>query len=688
LNKNSFGNKISVMNEKPALRIVVLLAALITAVCAVVFFAHRPVLSAGALSFDDNQYLTEDNLLVQKPSLKSAFKILTEVLNPSSTIGYYQPLSIISIMLDYAAGGSDKNLEPFHRTNLILHIFNTALLIVLLYIIFGQPVPAAMAGLLFGVHPLTVEPIAWISDRKTVLAMFFALWCLIFYVRYTREKGWGLYIASILMYVFAMMSKPTSLPLAAALLVTDYWPLQRITAKLENIKGLILEKLPFFVLGGAFAVITVISNTRSIIAPSSESSVATKLSQLPVMICYLIEFYLNKIIWPVNLSSVYPMPAPMGLSNPKVLGGVINTVIVVIILLYSARRIRVFLGGGLFFLVVIFPTLGLVRFSPWVVASDKYVYMPAVGLLMILAWCFGRLWKSAEQKITKQMAGLIVLVLFLSATEIWGTRQYLLYWHSTQSLYEYMLKLTPNAAPVHENLGNVLQSQGRFDEAAGHYSRMLQQDANSMTAHNNLGSAFLQKGELDKAIGHFNKALQLNPNYADAHNNLGIALALKGKTDEAISHYQRALQLRPFFSDAHNNLGILLQSQGRFDEALEHYRQTLQLKPDYLASMNGVAWILATGPDPNARDINEAVILAERAVKLTKNQNFVILDTLAAAYASAGRFDEAVNAAKKAVELVRLIGQKNVADEISKKLVLYENRKAYRRPPEPALLKP
>ena len=565
------------MNQKPAFRTVVLIAALIAAVAAVVFFTHRPVLSVGAVSFDDDQFLTGDNPLVQRPSLKSAWHIFTEVLNPSSVTGYYQPLSVISIMLDYAAGGGDKNLLPFHRTNLILHILNTALIIVLLYVIFGRPFPAAMAGLLFGVHPLTVEPIAWITERKTPLAMFFALWCLIFYVRYARTKGRGFYIACMVMYISAMMSKPTSLPLSAALLVMDYWPLQRINAK--NIKAVLFEKVPFFALGGIFAVITMISNARSVNLSSAESHVRIGLLQIPLVMCYLVSFYLGKIIWPVNLSSVYPLPEPLALSNPKVLAGVIITVIVVMILLYSAKRGRVFLGGGIFFLVIISPTLGLVRFSPWVVASDKYVYMPAVGLLMILAWCFGWMWKTAEQKFIVIKTVLIALVLTLSAGEVYGVRQYLTYWRDTIGLYEYIITTAPDAPPAHNNLGVAFAEAGRGDEAIAQFRQTLRLDPNYADAHNNLGAALKAKGELDEAINHYLAALRLRPGFTDAFYNLANALQMQGKSDKAADYFRQILRTKPNFVAAHNNLGTILQSQGKFAEAAEQYKQVLLVRP-------------------------------------------------------------------------------------------------------------
>ena len=202
------------------------LASLVIVTCVAVFVVHWPALSAKALSFDDGQYLTE-NVLVQNPGWRSVQRFLTEVLKPSTVGGYYQPLSMISLMTDYALGGRPDNLRPFHSTSLALHVANTALIIVLLYLLFGRPWIAAAVGLLFGVHPMTVESIPWVGERKTLLAAFFALWCLILYVRYTRRNTWQLYVSCFVMYVLALLSKPTSLPVPVLMLLMDYWPLNR-----------------------------------------------------------------------------------------------------------------------------------------------------------------------------------------------------------------------------------------------------------------------------------------------------------------------------------------------------------------------------------------------------------------------------------------------------------------------------
>jgi hypothetical protein len=204
-----------------------ILTNLIIIVCILVFAAHLPALSAQAIIIDDDQYLTK-NVLVQNPGWVSAGRFFAEVLEPSTVQGYYQPLTMLSLMGDYILGGRPYNLKPFHRTSLLLHMANTALVIVFLYLLFGHAWIAAGMGLLFGLHPMTVECVAWISQRKTVLSAFFALWSLILYVCFARSRSWKFYAGCLIMYVLALMSKPTAIPLPVLMLLLDYWPLNRL----------------------------------------------------------------------------------------------------------------------------------------------------------------------------------------------------------------------------------------------------------------------------------------------------------------------------------------------------------------------------------------------------------------------------------------------------------------------------
>ena len=225
---------------------------LLVVVSIIVVAAHWPCVSAKALMLDDDQYLVE-NRLVQNPGWTSAKRFLTEVLHPSTVRGYYQPLAMISLMLDVSMGGDVDNLRPFRLTSLSLHVANSLLLVVFLYLLFGQIAPAAMVGVLYGVHPVAIESVAWISERKTLLAAFFALWCLIFYVLYVRRQKWRYGIICPAMYVLSLLSKPAVAAMPVLLLLLDFWPFRRLGRRA------ILEKLPLFVIGAVFSIIKFIS---------------------------------------------------------------------------------------------------------------------------------------------------------------------------------------------------------------------------------------------------------------------------------------------------------------------------------------------------------------------------------------------------------------------------------------------
>lgn len=702
-------------------------------VCCAVIVVHWPALSAQALSFDDSQYLTK-NLLVQNPGWTSARRFLTEVLEPSTVGGYYQPLTMISLMFDYALGGRPDNLQPFHRTSLILHVVNTALVVVLLYLLFGQAWIAAAVGLLFGLHPMTVEPIPWVGERKTLLAAFFALWCLILYVRYARKPNRPLYIGCLAMYVLALMSKPTSTPLPLLMLLIDYWPLGRWKWKT------VLEKLPFIVVGGISAIITYISQSSA--APTLVAG-GYGFERIPFIVCHNIIFYLHKIIWPANLSSHYPFPEPLGLSDPMVLAGVIGTCILVPLLVISLRWTRAALAGWLFFFVAIFPTIQILRFSS-VIAADKFAYLPSVGLLMAVSSLLGWFCRtgSTGKSIARHMV-VAMAVLVLAGAEAVATRSYLVHWRDTLSLSEHMLTVTPNSPLVHNMLGLELQSQDKLDQAISQYRHALQFKPNYVEAHNNLGIAlqlqgkpdealdhyrqaiqidpgyveayynmgitFRVQGRLDQAINCYRQALQLKPNYFEAHNNLGNALQSRGRLDEAIKHFRQALQIKPDLSEVHFNLGLALKSQGKLDEAikyfrqalqlnpdlakahnnlalaltmtgqldkaLEHFREAVRLKPDYLEPLNRMARILAMHPESKLRDPGQAIEIAKRAADLTKYQDAAILETLAAAYAAAGQFDQAVKTVEAALSLATAAHADELANHIRKKIELYRQAK-------------
>jgi tetratricopeptide (TPR) repeat protein len=673
-----------------------LLVVLPAVVCAVVVAAHWPVLSAKAICFDDSQYLAE-NLLIQNPGWTSAKLFLTEVLEPSTVRGYYQPLAMISLMIDYALGGRSDNLRPFHRTSLMLHAANTVLVIVLIHLLFGRVWVSAAVGLLFGLHPMTVEPVAWVADRKTLLAAFFSLLCLIFYMRFARKSDWKCYAGSMVMYVLALMSKPTSIALPVVMVLMDYWPLKRLN------KRTVLQKVPLFAIGGFLVLLMYISQSRTagVSLPAEFGP-----ERIPLTLCHNIIFYLYKILWPAKLSSHYPFPDPMGLSHPMVLTGVIGTCILICLLVISVRWTRAAMTGWLIFLIAALPTMQIVRFSD-AIASDKYVYLPSIGLLMtaasFLAWVADKL-RSGMWTII-----LTIAVLVLAAAETVGTRRQLAYWRDTRSLFGHMLTMSPNAPNVHNMLGAALRAQGEFDAALKHYRRALEIDpdytnalynlANAyksrgqlgeaislyrrvlythpddIEAHNNLGIVLLSSGNLPKAIEHFRKAVQVRPSNLQSRYNLATALMSNGRLNEAIEEYRRCLEYGPGFAKAHHSLGGVLATLKRFDEALAHFGRASKERPEWPAPLNAMAKILSTHPDKGKRDLSKAVELAERAAELTNYQSPMVLKTLADTYAAQGRYDDAITIAQRGLEIAIAAGSDRLAGSLREKIRFYQQPK-------------
>jgi tetratricopeptide (TPR) repeat protein len=567
-----------------------LLAVLMVVVAAVVLAVHWPVLSSKALSWDDEQYLLE-NELVQNPSWESAKRFLTEVLRPSTVRGYYQPLAMISLMLDSAMGGAVDNLTPFRRTSLLSHVANTLLVIVLLYLLFRNPFAAAIVGLLYGVHPLTIESIPWLAERKTLLAAFFSLWCLIFYVRFSRTGKMKAYFVCVVLFLLALISKPTSTPLPLLMLVLDYWPLRRFSQKA------IVEKVPFLVISGVSAIITFVSqrNTAEVLMPSQYGPI-----RIPLMICHNIIFYLYKFVRPMKLSAYYPFPSPFTPTNPVVLTTLIGTAVLIVALMVSLRWTRALAGAWLFFFIGVFPTLGVIGFHP-VIAADRHVYLPMIGFLLPVAAFLAWIVRDSRSRVSGAHVSIATVIVLLAAAEIVASRRYLVNWRDTVTHYEYMLSLTPNHAILHNNLALALADLEKTEQAIEHYNKSIELKPNSPEVHNNLGNALCKIGDFNEAIRHYEEAVGLRPSLAPAHYNLARAFAQTGNIDGAITEYREAIYIKPDYPDALSNLGYALAEKKRFDEAVEYYRRAIALKPDDIITRGRLGLALASlGRDEEA----------------------------------------------------------------------------------------
>lgn len=692
---------------EPALRrgssqrwlVLLLLPLLALAVLAV----HRPALSASALSFDDTYYLTE-NYVVQNPSWTAAKRFLTEVLEPSTVGGYYQPLAMISLMLDCAAGGTPDYLRPFHRTSLGLHTATTLLLALLLYELFRRAVPAALTALLFGVHPLTVEPIPWVGERKTVLAAFFAMSCLVLYVRYAQSGRRRWYWASVLLFVPALMSKPTTTMLPIALLLMDFWPLRRLLkegnfapiwpAHNEQLSAppsfedlfarltqrlnwpAVREKVPFLALSLISGIITFLSQARTaaVILPGEKTSAL----QIPLRLAHNIVFYLWKIVHPVNLSSHYPVPNPVSLGQPMILIGVIGTLVLFAVLVLSLRWTPALLTGWLIFFMMQLPTMQIVGFSN-VIASDKFVYLPSFGLLIVIAWGVGELWGRDRTAVRWRAAAIVAVFLSLASLEARGTRRYLALWQDTEKLHRHMISLAPKAPSLHYAFGTFLGTQRRYAEARVEFEeglRLAPEDPKTLT---NLGATLMELGEYEAARERLQRALHVQPASHAVLNNLGLleqhlgdaaaankafqeaarlrpdaprprynlgrALLRAGRVNEAITQLRDAVRLKPGYAEAHCALGDALAAVSQHKEAMQEYITALRLKPQYPEALSGMSSVLL-----QLGRNEEALTRATEAVRLQP-------DYAAAHYqrglclSALGRIDEKAAEFQRAVDL-------------------------------------
>ena len=578
------------------------LIGLLLAIGIVVIITQWPVLSSQALFVDDQQYVSI-NQLVRNPSWNSTGRFFGEVLEPSTVQGYYQPLAMVSLMLDWASGASLGNLTPFHRTSLTLHIINTTLVILFLYAVFGNPWLAALAGLLWGVHPMTIEVTSWLAERKTLLATLFSLCCLICYVRWTRRPKRWLFVVALLLYVLALMSKPTSTPLPVLLLLLDCWPLRRLSRRA------LLEKIPFLVIAGVSSVITVVSQARAggVAMPAAESH-----WRIPLTLCHNIVFYLYKIVWPSDLTPWVAIPEPFSLANHMLLAGVIGTTLLIVLLLISLRWTRGPAVGWLFFFVAIFPTMGVIGFTR-VIASDKYAYLPAIGLLLVLTWALSRLWANPPRVLTPAVwrVGIVLVALSLAGLEARAARHQITHWRTTETLYERALRFAPNETTLHQNLGSSLAQEGRLAEAMRHYAKALAIDANLPNTCNSMGNALARLGRYEEALPHFKKAIELDPELADPYSGMGGALIGLKQLDEAWPYLEKALQLDPHVAEAHISMGVILSQRRDLAKAIAHFAAALRLRPESVGAQYNMGLALAmTG------DLDRAAIHFAETIRL------------------------------------------------------------------------
>ena len=667
----------------PAWLLAVLLALLTVAI-------YWPATRWAFVNYDDDLYVT-DNAPVMSgltwETLKWAW------LNPVAA--NWHPVTVLSHITDCQLFG----LKPWghHLTNVLLHALNAALVFALLQQMTSARWRSLFVAGLFAFHPLRVESVAWVAERKDVLSGFFGLLALIFYARYAQGRMQNaecrmqkpvtpdtqhatrntqyvsrftfqaptFYFLSLFFFALGLMSKPMLVTWPLLMLLLDYWPLGRMKnagCRMQNAKQadtqhatrntfqvsrftlhasistplrLVGEKIPFFALAALASLMTFVVQQHGGAMKGAE--------KLPLAVRSgnaLISYarYLGKLFWPTDLAVFYPHPGHWALAKVLLAGGLI---LGISRLLWMQRRQSPYLlVGWLWFLGTLIPVIGLVQVGNQAMA-DRYTYLPSLGVLVLVVWGTCELTRCWRYQVLGLSAAGVAAIVFCAAL----TRQQLEIWKDGEVLFRHALQVTGSNYVAHKFLGDALDKKGQIDEAISHYQEALRLKPDDALVYNNLGVAFDKKGMSEDAIHQYREIIRLEPDRPFAHYNLGNALLMKGQIDEAINQYQEALRLKPDYADGHNNLGNALGSKGQTEAAIDQYRQALRLKPEDGLTHNNLAVAL----DKLGRS-DEAISHYQEAVRLNQD-NAIAHNNLGTALNKKGRTDEAIIQFQEAIRL-------------------------------------
>ncbi len=636
---------------------------------------YWPVCLNDFIHYDDHGYVTENTHIqdgLTWPNLGWAFG--------TGYAANWHPLTWISHMLDVQLFG--LNPAGHHLTSLLFHTANTILLFLLLRQMTGAQWRSALVAALFALHPLHVESVAWVAERKDVLSTFFGLLSLWAYVRYAQSKVPGapathhaprtpppvsrFYLLSLLLFALSLMSKAMLVTLPFLLLLLDYWPLGRWqpgTGAGRTARRLLLEKVPFLVFS-ASAILATLMVQEAAMQYFRQLALSARAANAVVSCAR----YLGKTFWPEDLAVFYPHPMHWPVS---VVGGASVLVVLITGLAVLGWRKRPYCVVGWFwFLGLLVPVLGLVQVGAQAMA-DRYTYLPLTGIFILLVW--GSSERLTARRIPARAglaAGLLLLVLCAGLTSY-----QIRFWRNTETIFAHAAAVTRGNWVAHGNLAGA---------ALRRYQDTQRRSVEQQVVHLQFGppgqappSAPL-RDDLELVIQHCQQSLQANPGFPDTYVTLAKALTEKGRLDEAKAHLGTAIRLNPTNAETHEILAEIQHRQGRVAEAITEYQAALKLNPDWQEVLNNLAWVLATHPSPEVRNGPEAVRLAARACSLTGRTNLWLLSTLAAAYAEAGDYAQAIAAAQETRRLAAAAGRPDLLNLAETRLQLYQSRRAYR----------
>ncbi|MFA6471650.1 MAG: tetratricopeptide repeat protein [Candidatus Latescibacterota bacterium] len=634
------------------------------------------------INIDDNKYVYENYTILGGLNLKSVISSFTA----TQGAGLWIPVTWLSFLADLKLFG--LNPGAFHLTNVFFHILNTLLLFALFRKLTGYVWRSAFVAALFALHPLHVESVAWITERKDVLSIFFMLGALYTYVKYTERLSLGKYVLTLALFCLGIMSKPMVITFPFILLLVDYWPLCRLhgfwKVSSQNSKGMsaakvtnrrvLIEKIPFFLISAAASAITFVVAHRDNALLSVENYPLSQRIQESI-ISYVL--YVWKTIVPQHLAVFYPHRSgeiPLGETACAFLVLVGITALVI----RFSRRFSYLSFGWLWYLVTLLPVIGIFQAGEQRMA-DRFTYLPIIGLFVMGVWGISGSFNCWSRR------KLILPILMSAVVLLYGSLAWIQvrYWKDSYTLLTHALAVTTDNSLAHNNLGLYLCAHGNIEEGLHHYKEALRIDPGQPEACSNVGSILFDQGKIDEAIVYFRKALEISPNFEKAHHNIAIAYDVQGRADEALIHYNEALKLNPgnykllrdigvhwhkngnydkalwYYNEAlkrnpslagmHYNIGIILNDEGKTDEALTFFKEELRLNPNFAEAHYYLGNVLVKQKkyDEAITHYNDAIKLKPDLVEAHKNLAYI--------YKNLGNNEAA---AREENEVMRLIQQK------------------------------
>ncbi len=673
---------------------------------------YSRVFTFGFLNYDDDLYVEKNPHVLGGASWNGVRWAFT-----ARDASNWHPLTWVSHMLDCSIFG----LNPcgHHATSLLLHILNSVLLFLVLQHMSRAQWRSALVAALFALHPLHVESVAWVAERKDVLSTFFGILTFWAYAVYAEKPRLPRYLLVLGLFALGLMAKPTLVTLPFLLLLLDFWPLNRvpgIRCQVSAVGGqvdpqstvhhplpalwrLILEKLPLLALSAVSCVVTLWAQAPSL---ASTASIALHSRLSNAVVSYF--RYLVKTAWPVRLYVNYPYPP--GWPTWYVVTASLLVGCLSVIAVRAAKKRPYVFTGWFWFMGTLVPVIGLVQVGIQSMA-DRYTYVPLIGLFIVVAWGGYDL----ARKCQLRPAAFWSMPLLVIAACVPLTIKQVGYWRNNFTLFEHALRLNPNNFFAENNLAISYVNRGELEPALEHFIKSAKLNPHFGKIYSNIGQVQISLGRYEEAVEPFRTALRCDPKLASAHYGLAVTLEKEGNRAQAIQHLVTAIELAPDLWEAHDELGVLLQKEGKNEKALDHlfqaarlkpgsavvrshlaaaldqsgrateaaaqYREALNLNPDMPGVLNNLAWMLATHPDPAVRNGTEAVRLAEHACQLTHYQAPLPVGTLAATYAEAGRFEEAIATARKAEALAAAEGKQELAAKNRKLAELFGRHQAF-----------